>query len=131
MVSRRFLKFLVVGGIAASVNFGSRIVLNQWMGFVPAILVAYLFGMTTAFTLNKLFVFSEATNKIQHQAGWFIMVNLVAVGQTLVISLLLAEWIMPAMHWTYRVHTFAHGIGVLAPVVTSYFGHKYFSFKIA
>ena len=57
------------------------------------------------------------------------MVNLAAVAQTLAISLLLAEWLLPAMNWTYRVHTVAHGIGVLAPVVTSYFGHKYFSFR--
>lgn len=130
MVSRRFLKFLVVGGIAASVNFGSRIVLNFWMGFVPAILVAYLFGMTTAFTLNKLFVFTNAKNKVHHQALWFIMVNLAAAGQTLIISLVLADAVLPAISVRSHIHTIAHGIGVLAPVITSYFGHKYLSFSV-
>ena len=46
--SRQFLVFLLTGGIAAAVNFGSRILYNQWMGFSAAIVLAYITGMVAA-----------------------------------------------------------------------------------
>ena len=41
----QFLKFLAAGGVAALVNMGSRYVLNQFMRFEVAVVVAYLFGV--------------------------------------------------------------------------------------
>ncbi len=43
-MSRRFVKFLFAGGIAAVANFGSRIGLSHWIAYVPAIIVAYVIG---------------------------------------------------------------------------------------
>ena len=126
---RQFAMFLAAGGLAAAVNFGSRILLGQWMGYVPSIFIAYLLGMTTAFTLNKLFVFGEARNQLHHQLFWFIAINLAAVVQTLAISLLLARWLLPAIGMNFHNETVAHAIGVAVPVFTSYIGHKRFSFR--
>lgn len=42
--SRQFLLFLLTGGTAAVVNFASRIVLNQWLSYSSAIIIAYLVG---------------------------------------------------------------------------------------
>ncbi|MDC8745791.1 GtrA family protein [Xanthomonas campestris] len=121
--------FLAAGGVAAGVNFGSRIALGHWMSYVPSIVIAYLLGMLTAFTLNKLFVFSAAGNRIHHQVMWFIAINLAAVAQTILISLLFARWLLPILGIDFHNETIAHGIGVAVPVVTSYFGHKHFSFR--
>lgn len=129
MKSRQFILFLVAGGAAAVVNFGSRIVLSLWMHFIPAIVIAYLIGMLTAFVLNRLFVFEGAINTLRNQATWFTLVNLAAVLQTLVISLLLADHLLPAMGVRAHAETIAHGIGVLVPVATSYLGHKHLSFR--
>lgn len=128
-MTRQFLKFLVAGGIAAAANFGSRIVLSFWMHYVPAIILAYLIGMLTAFVLNRLFVFEGAGNSLRNQAIWFTLVNLAAVAQTLAISLLMADYLLPAMSIKSHTETIAHGFGVLVPVVTSYLGHKTFSFR--
>jgi len=127
--SRQFILFLAAGGMAAAVNFGSRIALGHWLNYVPSIIIAYLLGMATAFTLNKLFVFSDATGRLHHQAMWFVLVNLAAVVQTLLISLLLARWLLPALGVDFHNETIAHGIGVAVPVVTSYIGHKKLSFR--
>lgn len=127
--TRQFLLFLAAGGLAAGVNFGSRIALSQWMGYVPSILVAYAMGIITAFALNKLFVFNEASNALHHQVLWFITINLAAVVQTILISLFLARWALPTMGVDFHNETIAHGIGVAAPVITSYIGHKHFSFR--
>lgn len=131
MKSRQFLKFLVAGGVAAVVNFGSRIMLSHWMHYIPAIVIAYLIGMVTAFVLNRLFVFDGAVNSLRNQVGWFTLINLVAVIQTLVISLVLADYVFPVMGVVTHAETIAHGIGVMVPVLTSYLGHKHFSFPAA
>ena len=128
-MTRQFLKFLVAGGVAAVANFSSRIALSHWMPYIPAIIAAYLIGMVTAFVLNRLFVFEGAVNSLRSQAGWFTLVNLAAVAQTLAISLLLADHLLPAMGIRTHTETIAHGVGVLVPVVTSYLGHKHFSFR--
>lgn len=128
-MTRQFLKFLIAGGIAAVTNFGSRIALSQWMHYVPAIIVAYLIGMVTAFMLNRVFVFEGHTNSLRNQAGWFTLVNLAAVLQTLVISVALARYVFPALGLLEHTETIAHAIGVMVPVMTSYIGHKYLSFR--
>jgi putative flippase GtrA len=129
VLSRQFVLFLVAGGLAAAVNFCSRIAFSHWLHYVPAIVIAYCLGMITAFTLNKLFVFNEASNRLHHQVLWFIVINLAAVAQTVVISLLLARWLLPALGIDFHNETIAHAVGVAVPVITSYIGHKRFSFR--
>ncbi len=127
--SRQFLVFLLTGGIAAAVNFGSRILYNQWMGFSAAIVLAYITGMVTAFVLARLFVFRDSQRALHHSALYFVLVNGVAVLQTWAISLLLADWLLPALGIRQYVHELAHAAGVVVPVFTSYLGHKHLSFK--
>lgn len=127
--SRQFLVFLLTGGIAAAVNFGSRILYNQWMGFSAAIVLAYITGMVTAFVLARLFVFRDSQRALHHSALYFVLVNGVAVLQTWAISLLLADWLLPALGVRQYMHELAHAAGVVVPVFTSYLGHKHLSFK--
>lgn len=127
--SRQFLVFLLTGGIAAAVNFGSRILYNQWMGFSAAIVLAYITGMVTAFVLARLFVFRNSQRALHQSALYFVLVNGVAVLQTWAISLLLADWLLPALGVHQYVHELAHAAGVVVPVFTSYLGHKHLSFK--
>ncbi len=126
---RQFVMFLLVGGLAAGVNVGSRVLLGHWIPYVPSILVAFCLGLATGFLLNKIFVFDGATNRLHHQILWFVGVNLAAAVQTILISLLLAKWMLPALGIDFHNETLAHSLGVVVPVVTSYLGHKHFSFK--
>lgn len=131
MISVQFLKFVVAGGVAAVVNFGSRILLSRWMAYVPAIVVAYCIGMLTAFIINKLFVFQEGGGKLHHQASWFVAVNIAAVLQTVVISVAFAEYLFPYVGMAWHREAVAHAIGLAVPVFTSYVGHKYLTFRTA
>ncbi len=128
-ISRQFLAFLLTGGIAAAINFGSRIVYSRWLDFSSAVILAYVTGMITAFVLAKLFVFKESQQPVHHSAAFFVLVNLVAVLQTWAISMGLAYYFLPQMGVTLFVHEIAHGIGVAFPVFTSYIGHKRWSFR--
>ena len=127
--SRQFLVFLLTGGFAAAVNFGSRILYNRAMPFSSAVICAYITGMITAFILARLFVFRESQQATHRAAGWFILVNVVAVAQTWAISMLLVNWVLPALGVTAFPREIAHGVGVVVPVFTSYLGHKHFSFR--
>ena len=127
--SRQFLAFLITGGLAALVNFGSRIVLSQWFDFPVAVAVAYLVGMVTAFVLAKMFVFTNSQQAVHRSALFFVIVNAVAVLQTWLISMLLAYYLLPAIGVRHYVQEIAHAIGIAIPVFTSYLGHKRWSFR--
>jgi putative flippase GtrA len=127
-MSRQFLGFLLTGGLAALVNFGSRILYNQWVDFSSAVVLAYLTGMVTAFILARSFVFTQSGQSVQRSAMFFVMVNGVGVLQTWAISMAL-YYLLPIAGVTRWVPEIAHAVGVVVPVFTSYLGHKRFSFK--
>jgi putative flippase GtrA len=128
-VSRQFLVFLLTGGTAAAVNFVSRIVYSNWLGFSSAVILAYMTGMVTAFVLAKLFVFRESQQSVHRSAMFFVLVNLVAILQTWAISVGLAFYVLPSMGVTLYAREIAHAFGVAVPVFTSYIGHKRWSFR--
>lgn len=125
---RRVLLFLVAGGVAAGVNIVSRIILNLVMPYEVAIVVAYLCGMTTAYVLNKMFVFAASGRAVADEYLRFTLVNLAAIVQVWIVSVGLARFVFPAIGFAWHVETVAHVIGVIVPVFTSYLGHKHFSF---
>lgn len=128
-ISRHFLSFLLTGGIAAIVNFISRIAINRFTDYSSAIVLSYIIGMITAFVLAKMFVFKDSQKKISHSAMYFILVNLVAIIQTWIISIGFANYVLPNMGVTVYVHEISHAVGIMVPVFTSYIGHKRWSFS--
>jgi putative flippase GtrA len=127
--SNQFLVFLITGGIAALVNFGSRVIYNIVVDFSYAIIMAYLTGMVTAFILAKRYVFTQSSQKLNTSIMLFSLVNLVAVAQTWLISMGLAYYLLPHFGIVDYVLEISHAVGISIPVFTSYLGHKYFSFK--
>ena len=128
-MTRQFMRFLMAGGIAALANFLSRIAFSTVMGLAMAVVLAYCVGMAVAFALMRSQVFAPSDAPLARQAAFFVAVNLAAVLQTLVVTLLLARWLLPAIGVRAWVEEIAQAVGVLVPVVTSYFGHKHFSFR--
>ena len=124
--TRRFIAFLLTGGLAAAVNVASRIVFDLVMPYEAAVAVAYLVGMTTAFFLARLFVFEASGRRLHVEYGRFALVNVAALVQVLVVSV--AKLVFPAVGFIWNAELVAHVIGVLSPVVVSYQGHKRFSF---
>lgn len=128
-MSRQFMTFLLTGGVAAAVNFCSRIVYNLWVSFSAAVIIAYITGMITAFVLAKMFVFKESSQSLNRSIFFFTLINLVAVLQTWLISMAMVYYVLPAMGVNFFNKELAHALGIVVPVFTSYLGHKHFSFK--
>lgn len=128
IVLGEFGRFLVTGGIAAGANVVSRWLLNFAMPFEAAVVVAYLIGMTTAYVLSRLFVFATSGRSVRDEFFRFAIVNAVALVQVWLVSVGLARYLFPAVGFTWYADDIAHMIGVVIPAVTSYLGHRHFSF---
>lgn len=127
--SRQFILFLLTGGFAALVNFTSRIFYNLVFSFSVSIILAYVTGMVVAFILFKAFVFDKVAHSIKKQVFYFTVVNLLAVAQTLIITLLLANTVFPMLNINFYPKALAHAFGIAVPAVTSFIGHSLFSFN--
>lgn len=127
--ARQFWTFVAVGGLAAIVNWFSRIMFSaQGFPFEFAVIVAYIFGMATAYLLSRMFVFERTGRSLASEIWRFVLVNIVALVIVWIVSVSLERWILPQIGWTWRPAEVAHGIGILSPIVTSYFGHRFFTF---
>ncbi|MBD9455605.1 GtrA family protein [Rhizobium sp. RHZ02] len=124
-----FLRFVVSGGIAALVNILARLGLSQITSYSVAIVIAYLTGMTVAYLLMKTFVFENSGKSIANEYLRFGLVNLVALVQVWLVSMVLKRWLFPATDFNWHSETIAHIIGVASPVITSYAAHKSFTFS--
>ena len=120
---------MVAGGVAACGNFGSRFVFSFLLPYGLSVLLAYLVGMLIAFVLMREHVFDASAGLVAPQIVRFIAVNVVALAQTVAISLLLAYWLLPAFGFLEHAEAVGHLVGVLVPVGTSYFGHKLVTFR--
>lgn len=121
--------YLVSGGVAALANYGSRFLFSRWLPYEAAIVAAYGVGMITAFVLMRRFAFQAATRSTRSQLLGFCLVNFAAVLQTVAVSSLLARLVLPALGAPGDHEAISHAVGVAVPVLTSYFGHRYISFR--
>ena len=122
------IKFILVGGVAVMVNILSRYALNRFMIFELAVVLAYIIGMTTAFALTRQFVFVPSGRRAHDEFVRFGIVNVAAAIQVWVISVGLVRLFFPMIGFSWHAEEVGHVIGVTAPVLTSYLGHKHFSF---
>jgi putative flippase GtrA len=118
----------LVGAFAAVVNILSRAVFNIYLSYETSIVLAYLCGMTTAYVLNRAFVFNAVEVGVLASYFRFALINILALVQVILVSVGLADYVFPALKFSWHAETVAHVCGVAIPTVTSYLGHKYFSF---
>ena len=124
----QFLKFLLSGGTAALVNLVGRYVLNFVMPFEAAVVAAYFVGMIVAYMLMSRFVFGTSGRSVGSELRRFVLVNLVAFTLVWAISVGLARVLFPEIGLTWHADDIAHFIGVSVPAVTSYIGHRFYTF---
>lgn len=128
--ARQIARFLAAGGLAALVNIGSRWVFSHWLSYIPAIILGYALGLVTAFLLFRLTVFTAVKHhKTRDEIILFLVVNAGGLIQTLAVSVLLADYVFPAVNWTWHPPDIAHATGVISTAATSYLAHKIFTFR--
>ncbi len=124
------VRFLLLGGTAAAINWLVRFPLSLFMPFPAAVFVAYLIGMMAGFTLYRAYVFPGSALPLGVQIGLFLAVNLVGAAAVMGVSISLLEWLLPALGWLLFPEAVAHGTGIGVGAVVNFIGHKYLTFRI-
>lgn len=122
---RLFLGYIVCAGIATVVDFLFLYALTEFFGlhYLISAAIAYVFGMTTNYTLNKIYNFKNKSSEVKKQFLLFIFVALIGLGLNQIILYILVErfglW-----------YIFAKAVGVLIVMIWSFYGHKKITFNL-
>ncbi len=125
----RFLRFLAAGGASAVLNMVSRWMLGHVVSYELSVALAYVVGIVSAFALMRLFVFEPARGAAHAQFTRFVMVNVLGFAVVWVVSVGLARGVFPSVGYRWHADTIAHAIGIASSALTSYHGHRFFSFR--
>jgi len=127
--SEQFLRFFFSALAAAAVNFIVRLLLDPFVGYSYAIVLAYIAGTIFAFYMYQHKVFGDGVRPLWQEIALFIFVTLAAIAQTLIVSVVLADHLFPAVQWSWYPKEVAHVIGMGVPMFSSFLGHKYLTFS--
>ncbi|MCW2986677.1 MAG: GtrA family protein, partial [Conexibacter sp.] len=121
---QRLLRFVLAGGLTATVNFGSSAaLLLLGLPVQAAVALAYLITVTTHFTLQRLFVFAgqgefalplsaqlrryAAVALVQYPATAGLVAGFVALGAADIVAVVCAAiLVMPITFVVLRTHLF-------------------------
>ena len=121
--------FIITGGTSAIINIFSRIILSNFFRFEIAILISYGIGMLIAFILAKRFVFLNSNKSIKKSFPAFALVNLISVLQTFFVSIFIKSCLLILFKNLSIIELISHTCGLGILVFTSFYGHKYITFK--
>lgn len=125
----RFLLFLVVGGISATITILIRAIANWIVIFEIAVAVAHVVGLIVAFTLNRFLVFRGYRGRLLPAYSRFFLVNAGSLLIATSTSSVLYRFILAAMLIDPYTSYVAHFLGLAACAIPSYLGHLHFSFR--
>jgi putative flippase GtrA len=127
--SPQFAKFLLVGGLAASLQWGSRFIFAIWMSYSFAVLAAYAVGLSSAYVLNAVFVFPASGRSRGSEILYFTAVNLAALPLVWGLSMLFGAILFPHVMDQGPAEAAGNAVGILSPVAINFLLHKKFTFR--
>jgi len=126
---RELRRFLVVGTLAAAVNWGARFPLSAVMPFEYAVVGAYLIGMVAGYFLYRRYVFPQNAAPTFVQARNFVFVNLFGIALVAALAPLLSHRLLPAIIGPGDLaEAVGHGLAIGTSAATSFVGHKFVTF---
>ena len=128
-VTKEFPLFVLAGSIAALINIISRIILTIFLDFEISVFISYLLAMITSFLLQRKYVFKSTKKSYKRSLAGFLLVHFVTLLQVWIVSFLLKFWLINFISSVSIVEFIAHSFGLGIPAFTSYFGHKYITFR--
>lgn len=126
---RQFLRFVLAAGASVPVNIGARIMFSRFMPYELAVLLSHAVGMLFAYTLTRLFVFEASGRSVRSELTRFALVNLVSAALTWIVSVALLRLVFPWIGFARQPELVAHVIGLACASLSSFVGHRRFSFR--
>jgi putative flippase GtrA len=136
--SRQFVVFLLVGGTAALVNFGSgalvRLCWTSYPAYVASVALGFVLGTVVSFFLNRRITFRAGDEAVAPQAIRFGVVAMGAVVVSVAVaSLVLWAWELAGQALLARaqVETLGHLGAIGVSTVYNFLAMKFFAFRRA
>ncbi len=126
---RELAAFVFVAGSAAGINLVSRMLYSLSLPFGLAVCAAYATGMVYAFVMYRRWVFGRSGRPVQQEVPGFLAVQALSFAQVWLVSTWLLHHVLPAFPTLPYRESLAHLLGVLSPVLVTYYGHKLISFR--
>ncbi|MDB5437915.1 MAG: GtrA family protein, partial [Caulobacteraceae bacterium] len=120
----QFARFLLVGGLAAFLQWASRFIFAHWMSYSLAVLAAYAIGLSSAYILNAMFVFERSGRSRAGEIAYFTAVNLAALPVVWGVSMLFGALLLPHLMPRQMAEAIGNAIGILSPVAVYFLLHK-------
>ena len=125
---RQYLKFLVFAGMSVPVNLGSRLLFSRIMPYEAALVASHLCGMLAAFLLTRTFVFERSDRRMSNELARFTLVNVLSLTVTWVVAVGLLRIVFPRVGFDTYPELVAHIAGLGTASLTSFYGHRHYSF---
>jgi putative flippase GtrA len=131
-ISKQFLRFLLVGGIAALANFLSRFAFQAFFPYTFSVALAFSLGTVISFILNRSYTFAAYDEKAMVQFIKFILIAIVGIALAAAIAwLCMAIYKISEMALVNerQMESIAHIIAIFLITFYNFLAMKYFSFK--
>ncbi len=124
-----FIKFLICGFIAASINWTARLMLNDffYINLIFSIVIAHILGMFIAFILFKTHVFKSKKNFLSSSRSFF-MVNIFSLIFVYFVTLLLIKLFLFIFSDIFFIKGLSYGLALGLTSITSFYLHKKFTY---
>ncbi len=129
-LSKRFLKFIIAGGLAASLHWMSRIALSEVVSYLTAIILSFFIGLFSGYILNRVLVFPESELPFKLQLIRFLAINLGTMPFIWATAYYGEMLLRPIVIDTAVRQAIAHAAGVSLPILTSFFLYSIWAFRI-
>lgn len=122
------LRFLLAGGVAATLNWVVRFPLSAMMPFLPAVTVATIIGMIIGFVTYRLLVFPGSSRPVIQQIRDFVLVNSSSFLLVVIVAGL-SRSVLLLISTPGAAEPGAHAVGIAAGAILNYLGHSIVTFR--
>ena len=124
----QYVWFVFVAGLSVPVNLLARVLFSSVVHYEVAVVLSHLVGMLTAYVLTRALVFDASGRSRRSEMARFLVVNVVSLAITWSVSVGLLRLVFPAFPGLWQPGLVAHAIGLACASVSSYVGHRHYSF---
>ncbi|MFL5334494.1 MAG: GtrA family protein [Geminicoccaceae bacterium] len=124
----QFVKFVVAAGLSVPVNLAARVLLSRVMAYEVAIVLSHLCGMLVAYALTRTLVFGTSGRHTSIELARFALINLMSLFVTWLFAVGLLRLVFPQIGFDKSPQLAAHVLALAVASVTSFYGHRRYSF---
>jgi len=130
LLDHQISRFLLLGGLAAAINWGVRFPLSIVFPLWLAVLLAYMVGMSAGFYLYRRYVFPGSRTPVAQQILIFLAVNLAGALIVLAFTFLFLKLQAGLGYSLFIKEGLAHGFAIGIGAAANFIGHKTLTFAI-